>query len=153
MAGSLLLALIVCLSGCKQRKNAVVVLNEQWSLNQAVADCQSRAAEGVPACTIDPGIDITNFEAEFVRAFKTEPLCSELTLVTLNASHVQQSLDSRRTWWLFLELSRGLGPEEKRFAVSDTGNPRARYSLTGQGKADFAAKSACDFVRNGGPMP
>jgi hypothetical protein len=120
-------------------------------LDQAIADCQSRAEEGVPTCTINPIADIRSFEAELVQAFKTEPSCRDLTLVTLNASHNQRLLNSRRTWWLFLELSRGLGAEEKRFTVSDTDDPHG--SLTGQGKADFTAKSTCDFVRTGGPMP
>lgn len=153
--GSILLVFVIGLFGCKQRKNAIVVLNEQWSVNQAIADCQSRAVEGVPACTIDPSAEIRSFEAQLLQAFKTEPLCSELTLVTLNASHDQRALNSRRTWWLFLELSRGLGSDEKRFTVSRTDDPHPHYShsLTGQRKADFTAKSACDFVRNGEPMP
>jgi hypothetical protein len=152
---SILLGFMICLCSCKQRKNAVVVLDDQWSVGQAIVDCQSRATQGAPACTSDPSADIRNFEAQFSQAFKAEPMCSELTLVTLNASHDRGTLRSRRTWWLFLELSRGLGADEKRFTVSRTNDPYPRYShrMTGQGRADFTAKSVCDFVRNGEPMP
>jgi hypothetical protein len=129
------------------------VLNEQWSINQAAADCKSRAAEGVPACTVDPSEDIKKFEAQFVQAFRAEPQCSEVTLVTLNASHDQRVLNARRTSWLFLELSRGLGPEEKRFALVNTNDPYAHGKLTGQSEAEHIAKVACDFVRNGLPPP
>lgn len=135
------------------RKNAILVLNEQGSIHQAIADCKSRAAEGVPVCTSDPSMEIRDFEAQLLQAFRAEPLCNDVTLVTLNASHDQQVLNSRRTSWLFLELSRGLGPEEKRFTVSDTDDPHAHGVVTGQGKADFIAKSVCDFVRNGPPPP
>lgn len=128
-------------------------MNEQWSVPQAIADCGSRAAEGVPACANHPSLDIRNFEAQFLQAFKAEPLCSDVTLVTLNASHDQRLLKSRHTSWLFLELSRGVGPEEKRFALLDTDDPHARGGVTGQGKIDFVAKSACDFVPNGPPPP
>ena len=128
-------------------------MNEQWSVTQAITDCGSRAAEGVPVCTTDPSLDIRNFEAQFLQAFKAEPLCSDVTLVTLNASHDQRVLNSRHTSWLFLELSRGLGPEEKRFTLLDTDDPHAGGGVTGQGKVAFVAKSACDFVRNGPPPP
>jgi hypothetical protein len=121
-----ILLFVFYLCSCLQRKNAIVVLNEQWSLDQAIADCQSRAEEGIPTCTINPSADIRSFEAELVQAFKTEPSCRDLTLVTLNASHNQRLLNSRRTWWLFLELSRGLSAEEKRFTISDTDDPTAR---------------------------
>lgn len=149
----ILLWLFITLCACTPRKDGVLVLNEQRSINQAIADCKSRAAEGVPACTVDPSEDIKNFEAKFLQAFRAEPLCSEVTLVTLNASHNQRVLDSRRTSWLFLELSRGLGPEEKRFTVSDTDDPHAHGPVTSQGEAEFIAKNACDFVRNGPPPP
>jgi hypothetical protein len=127
-------------------------MNEQWSVTKAIADCGSRTAEGVPACTTDPSLDIRNFEAQFLQAFKAEPLCSDVTLVTLNAAHDERVLKSRHTSWLFLELSRGLGPDEKRFTLLDTDDPHARGGVTGQGKVDVVAKSACDFVRNG-PSP
>jgi hypothetical protein len=104
-------------------------LNEQWSINQAITDCKSRATAGVPACAVDPSEDIRDFEAKFLQAFKAEPLCSEVTLVTLNASHNQWVLNSRRTSWLFLELSRGLGAEEKRFTVTDSGDFQAHPRL------------------------
>ncbi len=148
-----LLWLFGTLCACAPRKDGVLVLNEQWSINQAIGDCKSRATDGVPACTVDPSEDIKNFEAKFVQAFRAEPLCDEVTLVTLNASHNQQVLNSRRTSWLFLELSLGLGAEEKRFTVSDRDDFQAHGRLTGQDKADFIAKSACNFVRNGPPPP
>ena len=148
---ALLSSLFVC--SCGPRKDGVLVLNEQWSVNQAVADCKARATEGVPACTVDPREDIKNFETQFVQAFRAAPDCNDVTLVTLNASHDQRVLQSRRTSWLFLELSRGSGSDEKRFTISDTNEPHAHGPVTGQGKADFAAKVACDFVRNGPPPP
>lgn len=148
-----LLSLFLGLCACTPRKDGILVMNEQWSINQATADCKSRATEGVPACTVDPSEDIKNFEAKFLQAFKAEPQCSEVTLVTLSASDNQRVLNSRRTSWLFLELSRGLSAEEKRFTVSDSDDPRAHGGLTGQGTADLTAKSACNFVRNGPPPP
>lgn len=148
-----LLPFLVSLCACRPRKGGIVVLNEQWSVDQAVADCKSRPAEGVPACTTDPSLEIKDFEVRLLQAFRAEPMCNDVTLVTLNASHDQRVLKSRRTSWLFLELSRGLGPEEKRFTVSDTDDPHALGPVTGQGKAEFIAKSACDFVRSGPPPP
>jgi hypothetical protein len=147
-----LLSSIVTLFACRSRKDSLLILNEQWSINQAIADCKSRATEGVPACAVDPTEDIKNFEVQLLQAFRANPRCSEVTLVTLNASHAERVLKSRRTSWLFLELSRGLGPEEKRFTLLDTDDPHAHGGATGQGKAESVAKSACDFARNG-PSP
>jgi len=50
------LLVVVGLCGCKERKNAVLILNEQWSVNQAMADCQTRARQEGPTCTTDPGL-------------------------------------------------------------------------------------------------
>jgi hypothetical protein len=143
----------VTLCACTPRKGRVLVLNEQWSIDQAITDCKSRATERVPACTVDPREDIRNFEAKFQQAFDAEPLCSDVALVTINVAHNQRVLNSRRTSWLFLELSRGLGSEEKRFTVSDSDDPHAHGPVTGQGKAQLIAKNACDFARNGPPAP
>lgn len=143
----MILLVVLGLCGCKERRNAVVVLNEQWSMNQAVNDCQSRASQGVPACTTDPRAEIRDSDAQLANAFAAEPACSGLTLLTLNVSDHQRILNSRRTWWLFLELSRGLGSDERRFTVTRSDDPNAHGALTGQGKTDFIAKSACDFVR------
>lgn len=142
-----MLLVVLGLSGCKERSNAVLILNEQWSVNKAIADCQSRAQEGVPVCTTDPSPEIKQADALFAKAFELEPGCNGLTLLTLNVSDHQRPLNSRRNWWLFLELKPGLGPEERRFTVTGTDDPDARDKLTGQGKMDFIAKSACDFVQ------
>jgi hypothetical protein len=140
------LLVVVGLCGCKERKNAVLILNEQWSVNQAMADCQTRARQEGPTCTTDPRVEVRDSDAQLANAFETEPACSGLTLLTLNVSDHQRPLNSRRNWWLFLELS-GPGSDERRFTVSRSDDPDARWALTGQGKMDFIAKSACDFVQ------
>ncbi|MGC2109748.1 MAG: hypothetical protein WA655_09535 [Candidatus Korobacteraceae bacterium] len=144
--GTMLLA-VIGLCGCKERRNAVVILNEQWSVNQAANDCQSRAWEGVALCAADPRAEIVASDVQLAKAFASEPACSGLTLLTLNFSEHQRPLNSRRTWWLFLELGRGLGSDERRFAVSRSDDPGAHGALTGQGKIDGIARSACEFVR------
>lgn len=144
--GTVLLA-VMSLCGCKERRNAVVILNEQWSVNQAANDCQSRAWEGAPSCAADPRAEIVASDVQLAKAFAAAPACSGLTLLTLNISDHQRPLNSRRTWWLFLELNRGGGSDERRFTVSRSDDPSARGALTGQGKIESIASSACDFVR------
>ena len=144
--GTLLLS-VICLCGCKERRNAVLILNEQWSTNQAVNDCQSPGWNVVAACTADPRAAIVDSDVRLAKAFAAEPSCSGLTLLTLNVSDHQRPLNSRRTWWLFLQLSGSGDPNERRFTVSRNDDPGAHGSLAGQGKVDSIAKSACEFVR------
>jgi hypothetical protein len=147
-----MLLLAVGLCGCKERRNAVVILNEQWSVNQAANDCQSRAWEGAPLCASDPRAEIVASDVQLAKAFAADPACRGLTLLTLNFSDHQRPLNSRRNWWLFLELSRGGNADERRFTLSRSDDPNAHGALTGQGKVDAIARSACDFVegRKGG---
>jgi hypothetical protein len=116
-------------------------------MNQAVSDCQTLARQEGPKCTADPRTEILNSEVQFAKAFETEPACSGLTLLTLNVSDHQRPLNSRRNWWLFLELGATAGSDERRFTVSRSDDPGAPGALTGQGKMDFVVKTACDFVR------
>jgi hypothetical protein len=64
-------------------------------------------------------------------------------------------LDSGRTWWLFLELSRGGGPGERRFTVSNTEDLHAfgAQRLEGVGQANLISESACKFVKGKIGMP
>jgi hypothetical protein len=143
----MMLLVLLGLSGCKERRNAVLILNEQWSVNQATSDCQTRARQEGPVCTSDPRLEIRDSDAQLANAFEAEPACSGLTLLTLNVSDHQRPLNSRRNWWLFLELTVSPGSDERRYTVSVSDDPNARGALTGQGKMDSIAKSACNFVR------
>jgi hypothetical protein len=143
------LLVVVCMCGCKERRNAVLILNEQWSVNQTTADCQTMARQEGPKCSADPRIAIRDSDAQLANAFETEPECNGLTLLTLNVSDHQRPLNSRRNWWLFLELSPSAGSEERRFTVSRSDDPGAPGGLTGQGNMGTIAKDACDFVRGG----
>ena len=144
--GAMLLA-VIGLCGCKERRNAVLILNEQWSTNQAVTDCQAPGWNAVPGCASDPRAAIVNSDAQLAKAFASEHSCNGLTLLTLNVSDHQRPLNSRRTWWLFLQLSGTGDPDERRFTVSRSDDPSAPRVLTGQGKIDVIARSACEFVR------
>ena len=146
LLGTMLLA-VLGLCGCKERRNAVVIVNEQWSLNQAVTDCQAPGWNAVPGCASDPRKAIVDSDAQLAKAFASEPSCSGLTLLTLNVSDHQRPLNSRRTWWVFLQLSGSGDASERRFTVSRSDDPSARGAFTGQGKIDLIARSACDFVR------
>jgi len=146
--GSVLLV-VLGLTGCKERRNAVVILNEQWSVNQAMNDCRARARQEGPRCTADPRIEIRDSDAQLANAFETEPECNGLTLLTLNVSDHQRPLNSRRNWWLFLELTVSPGSDQLRFTVSRSDDPNAPGGLTGQGKMGTIARNACDFVRGG----
>jgi hypothetical protein len=140
--------LLAVLSLCScHHGNVILILDEQWSVKQAEADCRSRSREGVPPCAVDPFIEIRNSEVQISRAFKVDPECKGITLVTLNISDSPRRLNSMRTWWLFLELSRGGDPDERRFTVSQTEDPHRPYSTTGQGQPDFIAETSCKFVR------
>jgi hypothetical protein len=143
---SVLFALTL-LCGC-ERGNAILVLDEQWSLKQAQADCQSRSSEGVPPCTVDPIIEIRSSEAQISGAFRVEPACHGITLVTLNVSDDPHQLNSRHTRWLFVELIRTNRPNDGlRFTITRSDNPRARASITGQGQPKSITKTSCDAVR------
>jgi hypothetical protein len=154
IAIAMLLLGLFSLCGCT-RKNAILVLDEQWSVKQAEADCQSRSREGVPLCTVDPAAQIRNSEAQIADAFRSEPECSGITLVTLNVSDNPRRLNSMHTWRLFLELSRGGGVDaqrymvERRFTVTNGRNPDDPHAggLRGQGEAKLIAATSCEFVR------
>jgi hypothetical protein len=147
LAAVLLVVMVMC--GCKERRNAVLILNEQWSVNQATDVCQTLARQEGPKCSADPRIAIRESDAQLANAFETEPECNGLTLLTLNVSDHQRPLNSRRNWWLFLELSPSAGSEERRFTVSRSDDPGAPGGLTGQGNMGTIAKDVCDFVRGG----
>jgi hypothetical protein len=137
--------------GCT-RENAILVLDEQWSERRAEADCQSRSREGVPPCTDDPVLMIRDFEAQTSRAFKLNAACNGITLVTLNASDHPSQLNSRHTWWLFLELMRSNMPNELRYTVSRTQDPHISGSATGQGEPNSIVREFCNFVQEGGTV-
>jgi hypothetical protein len=143
---TMLLLGLFSLCGCKTRENAILVLDEQWSEKKAEADCQSPPREGISRCTGDPAVELRDFEAQISRALRVDPACSGITLVTLNVSDNPRRLRSRRTWWLFLELSPGGGPNKRRFSVTRTDDPQAN-PLTGNGEAKFVAEISCKFVK------
>jgi hypothetical protein len=142
----MLLLALFSLCSCKARENAILVLDEQLSEKKAEVDCQSQPREGVSPCIGDPAVELRNFEAQISRAFRVDPACSGITLVTLNVSDNPRRLGSRRTWWLFLELSPGGGPNKRRFSVTRTDDPQAN-PLTGNGEAKFIAEISCKFVK------
>jgi hypothetical protein len=148
----LLLVALSSLCGCNRGRNAVVVLDDQWAIKRAQADCQSRQREGVPPCTVDPVVMITDLEAQTARAFGLNAACRGMTLVTLNASENPSQLNSRHTWWLFLELMRSNIPNELRYTVSPTEDPHRSRSATGQGKPDSIVREFCDYVQQGGTI-
>lgn len=113
---ALLLLALSSLCGCSRGRNAVVVLDDQWAVKQAEADCKSRQREGVPPCTSDPVVMISEFEAQTARAFKRE-----------NPSQ----LNSMHTWWLFLELMRSNMQNQLRYTVSYTQDPHRSGSTSG----------------------
>ena len=143
---TMLLLGLFSLCGCKTRENSILVLDEQWSEKKAEADCRSPSGEGVSACTGDPAVELRNFEAQISHAFRANPACSGITLVTLNVSDNPRRLRSRRAWWLFLELSPGGGPSKRRFSVTRTEDPQAN-PLTGNGEPNFIAEISCKFVK------
>ena len=146
-----LLFVLSALSGCKSGKNALIVLDHQWAVKQAQTDCQSRQREGMPPCTADPAIMIRDLEAQTAAAFSSNASCKGMTLVTLNSSEDASQLDSRQTWWLFLELLRSNNmPNELRYTVSQSEDPRRPGSATGQGEPSSIASEFCSFVRQGG---
>jgi len=138
------------LLGCDPGKNAVVVLDDQWAVKQAHADCQSRLRDGVPLCTGDPTAMIRDLEARTIQSFKMSTACHGLTLVTLNVSEDPSRVNSRHTRWLFLELIRSNMPDENelRYTVSDT-QEGYESGTKGQGKADSIAAQFCDVIRRG----
>src|SRR4051812_13864296 len=92
-----LLFTLAGLLGCNPGKNAVVVLDEQWAVKQAQADCESRQRIGVPLCSGDPTAMIRDLELQTIQGFKGNTACNGLTLVTLNVSEDRFRLDSRHT--------------------------------------------------------
>jgi hypothetical protein len=149
VAVTLLLALS-SLWGCNRGRNTVVVLDDQWAVKKAEADCKSRQREGVPPCAGDPVVMIRDLEVQTARAFKLDAACRGMTLVTLNASENPSQLNSRHTWWLFLELMRSNMPNELRYTVSYTQDPHRSGSTSGQGEPDSIVREFCNFVRQGG---
>jgi len=146
-----LLFLMLCsLSGCKQRTKALIVLDDQWAVQQAQADCRSRQQEGVALCAGDPAVMIKDLEAQTARAFQTNPECRGIAFATLNASDDPSQLNSRRTWWLFLELTRSNVAGQLRYTLASSHDPHAHGSETGQGVPDSIVGGFCTFVRQGG---
>ena len=118
---------------------------------EAQNDCQSRQRQGVPLCSGDPTSMIRDLELQTTQAFKGNSACNGLTLVTLNVSEDPSRLNSRNTWWLFLELMRSNeGPNELRYTVSSDHDPHRLQSVKGQGRPDSIVWEFCSFVRKGG---
>src|ERR1700689_126428 len=130
---TMLLLGLFTLCGCKSRENSILILDEQWSEKKAEADCQSPAGGGVSACTGDTAVELRNFEAQISHAFRANPACGGITLVTLNVSDNPRRLRSRRAWWLFLEPTLGGAPNKRRFSVPRPEDPQAN-PLTGNGE-------------------
>lgn len=149
---SLLVLSLCSLFGCKHRTSAMIVLDDQWAVKQAQADCRSRQQEGIPTCDGDPVVMIRNFEAQTVRAFQANPECRSITLVTLNASDDSAQLNSRHTWWLFLELMRSNVAGELRYTVGRSHDPSTHGTETAQGVPDSTVGGLCSFVRRGGTL-
>jgi hypothetical protein len=140
------LLLVVGLFACSKRTNEILVINEPWNFEQAKADCESRAAIGVPLCNGSAASEIRTAEAEISDAFRADPSCSGISLVTLNVSTSASRVAPPDSWWLFLELNRGQD-QWMRWIVAHKDKPDARYSLTGNGGARQAAHDACRFIR------
>ena len=146
-----LLVLMLCwVFGCEQKAKAVIVLDDQWAVKQAQADCRSRQPEGVPQCAGDPVVMVRDFEAQTARAFQTNLKCRGITLVTLNSSDDPSQLNSNHTWWLFIELMRSNVAGELRYTVARSHDPHSHGSDTGQGVPDSIVGGFCSFVRQGG---
>src|SRR6266536_1603160 len=103
--------------GCKRRGKANLIFDEQWSVEQAENDCKSRLQDGLPPCSKQPATEIRNSELALSDAFRSDPECAGIALLTLNASTGTSYGSSDNTWWLFLELSRGLD-DQKRWTVT-----------------------------------
>ena len=140
------------LCGCNRRTRATIVLDDQWSIKQARADCQSRQGEGVPPCTGDPAVQIRDLESQTVGALQVTPECGGMTLLTLHSSANPSLLNSTHTWWIFPELLRSNAPEELRYTVANVQNPNAPGSAHGQGPPSSVAHEICSFVQQGGTM-
>jgi hypothetical protein len=149
---ALLPLLLLFLCGCNRGRNAVVVLDDQWAVKQAQADCQSRQREGVPQCANDPVATIRDFEVQTARAFQISPACKGMTLVTLNSSENPSQLSSRHRWWLFLELMRSNVPDGLRYTVALSHDPHGAGSASGQGQPDSIVREFCAFVQQGGTI-
>ena len=142
---------LALLCACRGGRNAIVVLDEEWVVEHAKADCDSRARLGIPLCAGDPTLMIRSLEAEIARAFQSEQACKGMTLVTLNVSNRPSQLESRRTFWLFLELMRSNIPDDElRYTVSPAHEPHKSRSEEGQGTPGSIVGPLCDFVRQGG---
>jgi len=141
-----ILLLSIGMFGCRNRVNEMLVINEQSSVEQAVADCESRASAGIPRCLYAPADEIRRREAGITDAFRSDPACSGITLLTLNISSHASRVTSSDSWWLFLEPSRELG-KETRWRVTHGDSPSAHYSLTGNSDAKQIAHDACRFIR------
>jgi hypothetical protein len=146
---TLLLLTLSLLCGCKRGRNIIVVLDDQWAVKQAQADCDSRQREGVPPCTSDPILMIRDLETQTASAFKRDAACRGMTLVTLNVSDNPSRLNSWHTWWLFLELMRSNVPNELRYRVSSTEDPHGPNSVSGQGEPNSAVQQFCTLVEKG----
>jgi len=144
------LVLLLLLCGCYRGRNAIILIDDQWAVKQAQADCQSRKREGVPLCTNDPVATIRDFEAQTVRAFQLSPACTGMTLITLNSSENPSRLDSRYTWWLFLEVVRSNVPDGLRYTVARGHDQHRTGSASGQGQPDATVREFCAFVQQGG---
>jgi hypothetical protein len=144
-AAALSLLLVAALFACNKRTNEVLVINEPWSVQRAEADCKSRAAIGIPLCKGSPENEIRSYSAEISDAFKSDPACTGITLLTLSPDSSQ--VMSHGSWWLFLELSRGEEDRLVRYTVSRSNDPDAPYSLAGNVDTRQAASAACKFIR------
>ena len=142
----LTLVLASTLCGCWTKTKSALILDEQWSVQQAKTDCESRIQLAVPRCSGDPAVEIRNFEVEIHDAFKSDPKCSGIVLLTLNVSNGEPRLSSGDARWLFLEPARGLD-REKRWKATRSHNPSEHGSLTGVGEAKQVAHDSCRFVR------
>lgn len=143
---------LTCLFGCNRGTEAIIVVDDQWAVKQARADCQSRARDGAPPCTSDPVVLIRDFEAQISSAFQIAPACAGTTLLTLNSSANPSALNSRDTWWLFPELLRSNVPEGLRYTVARHHDPQTPGSERGQGQPDSIMRGICSFVRQGGTI-
>jgi hypothetical protein len=144
--------LILLLCGCNHGRNAIIVLDDQWAVKQAEADCQSRQQEGIPLCANDPVVAVRALEEQTTRAFQLNPACKGMTLLTLNSSENLSQVESRHTWWLFLELVRSNVPDGLRYTVARSHGPHKSGSASGQGQPDFIVREFCAFVQQGGTI-
>jgi hypothetical protein len=75
-----------------------------------------------------------------------------MTLVTLNSSENPSQLDSRHTWWLFLELVWSNVPDGLRYTVARGHGQHRTGSESGQGQPDSIVREFCAFVQQGGTI-